>query len=98
MKRAKCELNELKVCVGFEPLRTLGTHWGSCPVQGHRGGKPPDRVAQLVQVRLAQMIYDNGNGNEHARQEIPYAEFALEKITLYSCWDGEHWVIMLPIE
>ncbi len=44
------------------------------------------------------MIYDNGNGNEHARQEIPYAEFALEKITLYSCWDGEHWVIMLPIE
>jgi len=46
----------------------------------------------------ATMIYEDGNGNEHARQEIPHAEFALEKITLYACWDGAHWVIMLPSE
>lgn len=44
------------------------------------------------------MIYDDGNGNEHARQEIPYTDFPLDNITLYACWDGGHWVIMLPSE
>jgi hypothetical protein len=46
----------------------------------------------------ALMIYEDGNGQEHARQEIPYTDLPLEKITLYTCWDGEHWVIMLPSE
>jgi len=44
------------------------------------------------------MIYEDGNGHEHARQEISYTDFPLEFITLYCCWDGEHWVIMLPSE
>jgi len=56
----------------------------------------------LVRVSVAQgravMIYEDGNGKEHARQEIPYTDFPLNSITLYSCWDGEHWVIMLPSE
>ena len=38
------------------------------------------------------------NGNEYARQDIPYTDFPLDMITLYACWDGEHWVIMLPSE
>ena len=46
----------------------------------------------------AVMIYEDGNGREHARQEIPYTDFPLNSITLYACWDGEHWVIMLPSE
>ena len=46
----------------------------------------------------ALMVYEDGNGHEHARQEIPYTDFPLAEITLYACWDGEHWVIMLPSE
>jgi hypothetical protein len=46
----------------------------------------------------AEMIYEDGNGLEHARQAIPYTDFALSEITLYACWDQEHWVIMLPSE
>ena len=44
------------------------------------------------------MIYEDGNGHEHARQEIPYTDFPLESITLFCCWDAENWVIMLPSE
>jgi hypothetical protein len=56
----------------------------------------------FVSVRIqvtegrAVMIYEDGNDREHARQEIPYTDFPLNSITLYACWDGEHWVIMLP--
>jgi len=46
----------------------------------------------------ATMIYEDGNGHEHARQEIPYTDFPMHAISLYACWDGEHWVIMLPGE
>lgn len=58
----------------------------------------------FVQVKLtvhdsrATMIYDDGNGNEHARQDIPYTDFPLDEISLNACWDGEHWVIMLISE
>lgn len=58
----------------------------------------------FVQVRVtvngykATMIYDDANGKEHARQEIPYTDFPLDMISLYACWNGEHWVIMLPSE
>ena len=58
----------------------------------------------FVQIRVqvsegrAEMIYEDGNGLEHARQAIPYTDFALSEVTLYACWDQEHWVIMLPSE
>ena len=56
----------------------------------------------LVRVEVTEgravMIYEDGNDREHARQEIPYTDFSLSSITLYACWDGEHWVIMLPSE
>jgi hypothetical protein len=51
-----------------------------------------------VQQSRAVMVYEDGNGNEHARQEIAYTDFPLAGIELYACWDGEHWVIMLPSE
>ena len=44
------------------------------------------------------MVYEDGNGREHARQDIPYTDLPLAKVTLYACWDGEHWAIMLPSE
>ena len=31
-------------------------------------------------------------------REIPYTDFPMHAISLYACWDGEHWVIMLPSE
>ena len=56
-------------------------------------------VAKItVKNSKALMVYEDGNGNEHARQQIPYTDFPLEEITLYACWDGDHWVIMLPSE
>jgi hypothetical protein len=55
-------------------------------------------VKTSVKNAKALMVYEDGNGYEHARQEIPYTDFPLKEITLYACWDGEHWVIMLPSE
>ncbi len=55
-------------------------------------------VKTTVNDASALMVYEDGNGHEHARQEIPYTDFPLAEITLYACWDGEHWVIMLPSE
>jgi hypothetical protein len=58
----------------------------------------------FVQVRMtvngsrATMIYEDGSGSEHARQEIPHTVFPMHAISLYACWDGEHRVIMLPSE
>ena len=56
----------------------------------------------LIRVQVTEgravMIYEDGNDREHARQEIPYTDFPLNSITLYACWDGEHWIIMLPSE
>ena len=56
----------------------------------------------LIRVQVsrgrAEMIYEDGNGHEHDRQAIPYTDFSLSEITLYACWDQEHWVIMLPSE
>ena len=56
----------------------------------------------LIRVQVSEgravMIYEDGNGREHARQAIPYTDFPLSEITLYACWDQAHWVIMLPSE
>jgi len=56
----------------------------------------------LVRVQVSEgrveMIYEDGNGREHARQAIPYTDFPLSEITLYACRDQEHWVFMLPSE
>ena len=56
----------------------------------------------LVRVSVTEgravMVYEDGNDHELARQEIPYTDFPLEAITLYACWDTQHWVIMLPSE
>ena len=55
-------------------------------------------VRVVVQGRAAVMVYEDGNGKEHARQMIPYTDFPIGEITLYACWDGDHWVTMLPSE
>lgn len=51
-----------------------------------------------VQNRSAVMVYEDGNGHEHARQEIGYTDFPLSPIQLFASWNGTHWIIMLPSE
>lgn len=46
----------------------------------------------------AVLTLEDGNGRVRARQEIPYTDFPIPQQTLYACWDGEHWVLMLPSE
>jgi len=56
------------------------------------------QIKVQVQGIKATMIYDDGNGKELARQEIPFTDLPIQAVSLYACWDGEHWVIMLPSE
>jgi hypothetical protein len=51
-----------------------------------------------VQGGKATMIYEDGNGQEYARQEIGYTDLPLSTVRLYAVWDSERWVIMLPSE
>ena len=51
-----------------------------------------------VEDGKATMIYEDGNGQEHARQEIGYTDLPLSTVRLYAVWDSERWVIMLPSE
>ena len=58
----------------------------------------------FVQVRLvvangaAVLTLEDGNGGVRARQAIPYTDFPIPHYTLYACWNGSDWVIMLPSE
>ena len=55
-------------------------------------------IKTTVKQTSAVMVYEDGNGTELARQEIPYTDLSLAHIDLYACWDSEHWMIMLPSE
>ena len=55
-------------------------------------------VRTEVSGSSAVMIYEDGNGSEHARQEIAYTDLPLSTVRLYAVWDSERWVIMLPSE
>lgn len=41
---------------------------------------------------------DDWNGNVLATQEIKNSDFPIDVVSLYGCWDGERWVLMLPSE
>ncbi|WP_439114965.1 DUF6876 family protein [Hydrogenophaga sp.] len=55
-------------------------------------------VRLVVEDKAAVLSLEDGNGLVHAQQTIPYTDFPLSQQTLYACWDGEHWVLMLPGE
>ena len=56
------------------------------------------QVVLKVTGSSALLTLEDGNGRVRARQEIPYTDFPIPHYTLYACWDGEHWVLMLPSE
>ena len=79
-----------------------GCYWLMDAVASHLNEIGTQDWFVLVKLELqgttATLIYEDGNGHEHARQAIPYTDFPLEQILLYACWDTEYWVIMLPSE
>jgi hypothetical protein len=44
------------------------------------------------------IVIDDGNVNVLAKQFVEYTDFPLDDFTLYGCWSGEFWVLMLPSE
>lgn len=44
------------------------------------------------------LALEDGNGSVRASQQIPFTNFLLPEQMLYACWDGNHWVLMLPSE
>lgn len=55
--------------------------------------------AKLTVTRgTADLVLDNGNGKVLDRQHIPFTDFPLSAISLYACWGGEFWVLLLPGE
>ena len=44
-------------------------------------------IKLTVKDSRAVMVYEDGNGKEHARQEIAYTDFPLSEMVLYACWD-----------
>ena len=55
-------------------------------------------VNLVVDGSRAVLTLEDGNGGEHRKQTIPYTDFPMAQQTLYACWDGEHWVLMLTGE
>lgn len=45
-----------------------------------------------------ELLLDDGNGLIFAIQKIPFTDFPLEAIQLYSVWNGEFWTHMLTSE
>ena len=56
------------------------------------------QIVLVVTESKALLTLEDGNGHVRARQEIPYTDFPMPQQTLYACWDGQHWVLMLPSE
>jgi hypothetical protein len=46
----------------------------------------------------AVLALEDGIGTIRAKQSIAYTDFPAPEQVLYVCWDGQHWVLMLPSE
>ena len=55
-------------------------------------------VRLVVSESQAVLFLEDGNGGIRASQQIPFTDFPLFEQVLYACWDGDHWVLMLPSE
>lgn len=56
------------------------------------------KIELAVTASKAELKLEDDNGHVRARQVIPYTDFPLPSQSLYACWDGSHWVLMLPSE
>jgi hypothetical protein len=46
----------------------------------------------------ADVVIEDGNTQELAKQLIEYTDFLFDSFTLYGVWSGEYWVLMLTSE
>jgi hypothetical protein len=46
----------------------------------------------------AQVVIDDGDENVLVKQKIACTDFPLDEITLFACWTGGYWVIILTSE
>ncbi len=44
------------------------------------------------------LIMTDGNETNLAKQRIPFTDFPISEITLYSCHEVDKWIILLPSE
>jgi len=56
------------------------------------------QVVLKVTGSSAVLTLEDGNGQVRARQAIAYTDFPIPHYTLYACWNGSDWVIMLTSE
>ncbi|PIT83099.1 DUF6876 family protein [Limnohabitans sp. 15K] len=76
-------------------------YWLMIAVASHLIGKIDDHfaVAKLSVVgNGAVLTLGDGNVNVFAKQSIEFTDFPLPEVKLYCCFDGDHWMIMLPRE
>jgi len=52
----------------------------------------------VLQGAGANIAIEDGNDRLLASQAVEYTDFPLPAIQLFGCWDGQHWVAMLPSE
>lgn len=52
----------------------------------------------LTKSNQATVSIEDGNDNVFAKQKILYTDFPLSNLTIYACWYGTSWVVMLPSE
>jgi hypothetical protein len=81
---------------------TAGAFWLMDAVASHLGELGTDDWFVFVRITVtnasAVLRYEDGSGNVRAQQAVPYTDFLMPELVLYACWDGEHWVLMLPSE
>lgn len=51
-----------------------------------------------VRDHAAHIVIEDGNGKTLAEQHVDFTDFPLKELTLYGCWTGESWVLMLTSE
>ena len=51
-----------------------------------------------VQDSVGEVVFDDGNGNVLARQNIPFTDFPLDEVKLYLVAAERNFVLMLPSE
>ena len=67
-------------------------------IEGHPKYLTEFYAMLLGKVDGASVVIDDGDENILAEQMIDFTDFPLEEITLFACWSGGYWVIMLTSE
>lgn len=72
--------------------------WSHATEKGWFGQEDFITCKLTVQDSVGNVVFDDGNGNILATQQIPFTDFPLDKITLYIVRGEHYFVVMLPGE